>query len=62
MLRPEAKGKRPKIVVIAVNRTGLNLVFPPSITELLKSSLEIISSFSTNHIKIISLNVLCYVE
>ena len=29
---PEASGKRPRIVVIAVNKTGLSLVFPPSIT------------------------------
>ena len=33
---PEASGKRPRIVVIAVNKTGLSLVFPPSITALLK--------------------------
>ena len=40
MLRPEASGKRPRIVVMAVNKTGLSLVLPPSITEALKSSLE----------------------
>ena len=41
MLRPEASGKRPRIVVMAVNKTGLCLVLPPSITDALKSSLEI---------------------
>ena len=41
IFNPDAKGNSPKIVVIAVNRTGRNLVFPPSITAFLKSSLEI---------------------
>ena len=40
MFNPEASGKRPRIVVMAVNKTGLSLVFPPSITEALKSSLD----------------------
>ena len=34
-----ARGISPKIVVIAVSRTGLNLAAPPPITEFLKSSI-----------------------
>ena len=39
IFKPVAKGINPKIVVIAVSKTGLNLAAPPLITEFLKSSI-----------------------
>ena len=33
MLKPTANGINPNIVVIAVNKTGRNLVLPPSIAD-----------------------------
>ncbi len=39
MFKPVAKGINPKMVVIAVSKTGLNLAAPPLVTEFLKSSI-----------------------
>ena len=39
IFKPVARGINPKIVVIAVSRTGLYLAAPPPITEFLKSSI-----------------------
>ena len=40
MLRPVAKGIRPRIVVMAVKSTGRNLLFPPNIMAFLTSSID----------------------